>query len=240
MWTAMDKKEKTTETEKPLYLGHRSRLRARFLIDNGASMPDYELLELLLTMSIPRRDVKPLAKRLIARFNNLNGVISAPIKELLDFSGISLSTAVLLKIVEEGNRRAASPKLGSRDEEKIRNWTDLADFARKQINKTDKPSIFALYFNSDIRYLGKRNVGETLNSELIDKYKLIAGLNEFSASIVALIFYIPENRFIDENKEFYKCQELKNYLRLFNTSLIDYQILLPDYNFSLWHLKMLK
>lgn len=49
--------------EKPLYLGHRERLRARFLADDGASMPDYEVLELLLTMSIPRRDVKPLAKK---------------------------------------------------------------------------------------------------------------------------------------------------------------------------------
>ena len=51
--------------ERPLYLGHRARLRERFLIDDGASMPDYEVLELLLTMSIPRRDVKPLAKKLI-------------------------------------------------------------------------------------------------------------------------------------------------------------------------------
>ena len=52
--------------EKPLYLGHRERLRARFLADDGASMPDYEVLELLLTISIPRRVVNPLSIYLIA------------------------------------------------------------------------------------------------------------------------------------------------------------------------------
>ena len=53
--------------EKPHHVGHRDRLRARFL-NAPDSLPDYELLELLLFMAIPRKDVKPIAKKLIDRF----------------------------------------------------------------------------------------------------------------------------------------------------------------------------
>ena len=56
--------------DEPDYLGHRERLRRRFLLGGGRDMPDYELLELLLTIAIPRRDVKPLAKELIRKFGS--------------------------------------------------------------------------------------------------------------------------------------------------------------------------
>jgi DNA repair protein RadC len=57
--------------------GHRNRLRERIAADCGASMPDYELLELLLFHAVPRRDTKPLAKRLIDRFGSLAAVLAA-------------------------------------------------------------------------------------------------------------------------------------------------------------------
>jgi DNA repair protein RadC len=62
--------------QKPYYTRHRDGLRERFLTALDA-LPDYELLELLLSMAIPRRDVKPIAKRLIARYHNLAGVMNA-------------------------------------------------------------------------------------------------------------------------------------------------------------------
>jgi DNA repair protein RadC len=50
--------------EKPDYLGHRRRLRERFLDGEGTGMSDYELVELLLCQAQPRGDMKPLAKAL--------------------------------------------------------------------------------------------------------------------------------------------------------------------------------
>ena len=67
----------TTVVKKPDYLGHRERLKERFLLGGGHDMPDYELLELLLTLSIPRRDVKPIAKELLAKFGSFAAVINA-------------------------------------------------------------------------------------------------------------------------------------------------------------------
>lgn len=66
----------------PHYHGHRQRLRERFRKSGLAGFADYEVVELLLTLAIPRSDVKQPAKALVARFGNLRGILDAPIEEL--------------------------------------------------------------------------------------------------------------------------------------------------------------
>src|SRR5690349_24817224 len=87
-------------TARPDQLGHRERLRDRFLSGGAEPMPDYELMELLLFAAIPRRDVKPLAKRLIERFGSFADAIAAPRARLLEVDGIGESVVTQLKIVE--------------------------------------------------------------------------------------------------------------------------------------------
>ena len=64
------------------YLGHRQRLRDRFVKNGLDGFADYEVVELLLTLAIPRGDVKESAKALIARFGNLKGILDAPLDQL--------------------------------------------------------------------------------------------------------------------------------------------------------------
>lgn len=84
----------------PHYHGHRDRLRHRFATGGADALADYELLELILFMAIPRRDVKPIAKDLVARFGNLAGVLNAPLTELQTVKGISETTAITLKSIQ--------------------------------------------------------------------------------------------------------------------------------------------
>ena len=79
--------------------GHRARLRARFLADDSAATPDYELLELLLFYALPRIDPKSLAKALMSRYGSLAAVLAAPVGELRKFEGIGDNAAALLKAV---------------------------------------------------------------------------------------------------------------------------------------------
>ena len=81
--------------------GHRTRLRARFLADDSAATPDYELLELLLFYALPRIDTKPIAKNLMARYGSLPAILAAPADELRKTEGIGDSAAALLKAVRE-------------------------------------------------------------------------------------------------------------------------------------------
>src|SRR5579871_1400009 len=68
----------------PHYWGHRDRLRKRFREGGADALPDYELLELILFRAIPRRDVKPLAKEILARFGTFAETVSSPPERLLE------------------------------------------------------------------------------------------------------------------------------------------------------------
>src|SRR6266853_1922779 len=83
----------------PHYHGHRERLRERFLEGGNAAVTDYELLELVLFRALPRRDVKPLAKDLIARFGSFAEVVSAPPQRLAEIKGLGEAAIAELKVV---------------------------------------------------------------------------------------------------------------------------------------------
>jgi DNA repair protein RadC len=94
------KAESESESEKPHYHGHRQRLRERFLAGGADALAEYELLELLLYLAIPQRDVKPLAKDLIQRFGSFAGVMAADPAQLMEVSGIKENSAVAIKTVQ--------------------------------------------------------------------------------------------------------------------------------------------
>lgn len=81
--------------------GHRERLKRRFQRHGLQGFHDYEVLELLLTYAVPRVDVKPLAKRLLAAFGTLAGVFDAPVAELVQVPGVGEKTAVFLALVKQ-------------------------------------------------------------------------------------------------------------------------------------------
>ena len=82
-------------------VGHRARLRARFLADLGDAMPDYELLEMLLFLAQPRGDTKPVAKALLARHRSLAGVLAAAPHDLLATPGVGDSAVTAIKVARQ-------------------------------------------------------------------------------------------------------------------------------------------
>ena len=81
----------------PHYTGHRQRLRDRFVSSGANSLQDYELLELLLFMAVPRRDVKELAKTLLSTFGSLPELMSASHNDLARIDGVSTNVATAIK-----------------------------------------------------------------------------------------------------------------------------------------------
>jgi DNA repair protein RadC len=81
--------------------GHRQRLRERFSKSGFAGFSEYEIVELLLTLALPRRDVKPQAKALIGKFRNLRGILDAPVEALEEIEGIGKVAPVALRIIRE-------------------------------------------------------------------------------------------------------------------------------------------
>ncbi len=88
-----------------LHGGHRERMRRRYLEQGLEGMADHEALELLLYHAIPRSDVNPLAHRLLNRFGSLKGVLDATVEQLREVEGVGESTALLLTLVRDLQRR---------------------------------------------------------------------------------------------------------------------------------------
>ncbi|TVR98415.1 MAG: JAB domain-containing protein [Rhodospirillales bacterium] len=113
-------------TPEPHYKGHRDRLRKRLMDSGPESFPDYELLELLLFYSVERVDVKPLAKRLIATFGSLGGVLAASPEQLLRHERVSERTIVHLKALREISVRLLRERVADRPV--VSSWQQLLDY----------------------------------------------------------------------------------------------------------------
>ena len=152
--------------ERPHYLDHRQRLRKRFLKNGLAGFAEHEVVELLLTLAIPRKDVKQPAKALLARFGNLRGVFDAPLPELQTVAGVGEVTATALRVM----RAAATLYLQQASEEAAEVLSDprrLSDFWRMRIGAL-KHEVFAVaYLDSAGRLL--RDGVETLQEGTIDR-----------------------------------------------------------------------
>ena len=132
--------------DKPLYYGHRERAQEKFLsTQNPESIPDYEFLELLLMKSIPRLDVKPLAKELLKHFGSLSNVLNAPFDELSQFKNIKKSTFVLFKLILEANKRLFKEDLKQRPV--LLSRDNLVDYCCLCTGDTTQERLIALYLD---------------------------------------------------------------------------------------------
>lgn len=141
--------------DEPDYLGHRERLRRRFLLGGGRDMPDYELLELLLTIAIPRRDVKPLAKELIRKFGSFAEVVNAPLEELMLVKGVKENTAAVLRIVRECSVRSSWQSLKGTDAPVISDFDAMVDYCRSAMAYQMVEEFRIIFLNSKLYVIGE-------------------------------------------------------------------------------------
>lgn len=147
------------------HAGHRQRLRQRFLKTGLDGFADYEVVELILTLAVPRTDVKQPAKELIKRFGNLRGILDAPIEALRRVDGVGEVTPVALKII-----RAAATLYLQQSAEAVESLADsqrLAEFWRMRIGSLANEVFQVAYLDSGYRLL--RDGVEELEQGTVDR-----------------------------------------------------------------------
>lgn len=128
--------------ELPDYIGHRQRLKERFKLGGGGDMADYEMLELLLTLAIPRKDTKPLAKALVKEFGSFAEVLFASDDKLMTFTGLKENTILVFRIVREAALRMTS-------------YDAIIEYCRAASGYKDREEFRVIFLNAKNRIIGE-------------------------------------------------------------------------------------
>lgn len=221
--------------ETPDYLGHRQRLRDRFLSGGGKSMPDYELLELVLTIAIPRRDVKPLAKKLITKFGNFANVINAPIEELMNFEGLKETSVCALKLIKEGAIRTSWQSFSNFDAPVINNWDAMIDYCRTSMAHQQNEEFKIIFLNSKLVVIGEESQARgTVDQVSIHPREVIKSAMDKGASAIILVHNHPSGNVTPSKADIEITKKIKTAAEAVDIRLLDHIIISKSdcYSFS--------
>ncbi|MBL8774185.1 MAG: DNA repair protein RadC [Phenylobacterium sp.] len=179
-----------TSEPKPHYAGHRERLRERAEAGGLAALPDYEVLELFLFRSIPRGDVKPLAKQLLARFGSLGGVLGATAEELRTVRGVGEALALDLKLLHEAGLRTAREQVARRTV--ISSWTALLAYVKTAMAHEAREQFRVLFLDKKNQLIADEVMNRgTVDHAPVYPREVVRRALELSASAIILVHNHP-------------------------------------------------
>ncbi len=180
----------TEPEEPPHYHGHRERLRTRLREAGAEAIADYELLELILFRAIPRRDVKPLAKALIARFGSFAEAIAAAPERLDEVDGMTQGAINEFKIVEASAQRFA--KGAAKKRLAIGSSSALVDYCRAAIAFADREELHVLFLDKRNGLIADEKMGVgTIDHTPVYPREVVRRALELSASAIVLVHNHP-------------------------------------------------
>jgi DNA repair protein RadC len=177
------------EPAEPHYHGHRERLRGRFRAAGEAALSDYELLELVLFRALPRRDVKPLAKRLIGRFGSFAEAIAAP-PALLAEEGLGDAAITEFKIVQAAAGRIARGALVRR--QVLSSWSSVLDYCRTAMAFADKEQFRILFLDKKNQLIAdEQQQSGTVDHTPVYPREVVKRALELSSTAIILVHNHP-------------------------------------------------
>jgi DNA repair protein RadC len=127
-------------------IGHRERARGRLIDSKPGVMQDYEILEILLFMAVPRKDTKDLAKILINKYGSFAKVINAEYESLLEVRGVGENVLACFHLIKEGVVRLTREEII--DKPIISSWQSLLDYCRAVMGHLKKEAFLIIYLNN--------------------------------------------------------------------------------------------
>ncbi len=176
--------------EKPLYINHRKRLRERYARAGIEGLAEYEILELLLTYSIPRKDVKPVAKELLKTFGSLRDVLDAELPKLEKVKGMGKSSAIHIKLVKDLCSKYLEQNMIASNV--ISNPEAVFNFARAKLCGMPYELFMTVFVNAKNEVIGYKIIQEgTIDNVAVHPRKIIKSALDNNASGIILIHNHP-------------------------------------------------
>ena len=225
--------------EEASYIGHRQRLKERFLRGLGVDMADYEALELLLTYAIPRRDVKPLAKSLIKEFGSFAKVISAPTERLTALEGIKENSAVLIKFIEFAAKKLSWQNLAFEDAAYISSTDALIEFCRCAMGYSEVEVLRIIYVDAKLKVMETEILQKgSVSSVNINPRDIVSNALKKNASGIIMVHNHPSGDPRPSDNDVNATKRVKEACDTVGVTLHEHIIITPSdyYSFSQHHL----
>ena len=218
--------------------GHRERIREKFLNNGIDGFAEYEILELLLTYCIPRKDTKPIAKELLNKFKSLDNVFKASFDKLSAIDGLGKNTIAFLKLMGDlpsiiYKDELKNKKLVDKETLKILNKDILLKYLRNKIGYEEIEKFYVLYLSSsnEVIKFEENSVGTLDRSSVYPReiYKKIINLN---AKSIILAHNHPSDNITPSKSDIELTNEIAKGLKNFGALLIEHIIITKNSYFS--------
>jgi UPF0758 protein FN0909 len=218
--------------------GHRERIKEKFLKNGIDGFAEYEILELLLTYCIPRKDTKPIAKELLNKFKSLDNVFKADFDKLSAVDGLGKNSIAFLKLIGDlpsiiYKDELKNKKLVDKETLKISNKDILLKYLRNKIAYEEIEKFYVLYLSSsnEVIEFEENSVGTLDRSSVYPReiYKKIINLN---AKSVILAHNHPSDNITPSKCDIELTNEIAKGLKNFGALLIEHIIITKNSYFS--------
>ena len=218
--------------------GHRERIKEKFLKNGIDSFAEYEILELLLTYCIPRKDTKPIAKELLNKFKSLDNIFKADFDKLFAIDGLGKNSIAFLKLIGDlpsiiYKDELKNKKLVNKEILKISNKDILLNYLRNKIGYEEKEKFYVIYLSSsnEVIEFEENSVGTLDRSSVYPReiYKKIINLN---AKSIILAHNHPSDNITPSKSDIELTNEIAKGLKNFGALLIEHIIITKNSYFS--------
>jgi DNA repair protein RadC len=212
------------------FLGHRKRLKDRLRRDSGG-LEDYEVLELLLGYAVPRRDTKPLAKELLARFGTISGVLSARDEELGRVPGFGEGLGTYWTLLREFWARYHAGPLRKR--EVLEGPEKVADLARSRIGRSEIEEFWLALVDNKNRLIGFERVSTgTVDQTPVYAREILHLALRFRASGVILVHNHPGGDPAPSRQDVALTERLRSTAEELGLRVLDHLVVAEDRYYS--------
>jgi len=214
-------------TEKPDYLGHRSRVRKKFLTSLGAELHDYELLEILLFAASPRQDTKGISKKLIAKFGDISAVINADVEMLKSVEGVGEAMITQIKIISQILQRVL--KNSARKKSVLGNWQAVLDYASSSLKNLNYEVFRVLFLDKKHQLIEDELLGIGENDQVFVSPKtIVKKAFLLSAASIILIHNHPSGELRASASDIKTTNEIAAMLKNLEIKILDHLIIGRD------------
>lgn len=208
----------------PHYHGHRKRLRDRFMTAGETALADYEMLELILFRAIPRRDVKPFAKELLAIFGDFNRVISAPATRLSQVQGMTPEIVTEFKIVEAAAHRLARARV--LNQHAVSSWDQLMTYCKTVMAHRDTEQFRILFLDrKNMLVADEAQAKGTVDHVPVYPREVAKRALELNASALVLVHNHPSGDPTPSRADIDMTRQIENAVRAVGVTVHDHVVI---------------